>query len=85
MRKSVNASEILVGEKKLQASNATRWNWQLYMIKSILNVPEEKLNKTECKIQLPTYERKLLSELCTILGPFEHVTIHYAERKQHKC
>ena len=44
------------------------------MIKSILNVPKEKLNKTECKIQLSTYERKLLSELCTILGPFEHVT-----------
>ena len=75
VRKSVNASEILEGEKKLQASNATRWNSQLYMIKSILNVPEEKLNKTECKIQLSTYERKLLSELCTILGPFEHVTI----------
>ena len=51
VRKSVNASEILEGEKKLQASNATLWNSQLYMIKSILNVPEEKLNKTECKLQ----------------------------------
>ena len=75
VRKSVNASKILEGEKKLQASNATLWKSQLYMIKSILNVPEEKLNKTECKIQLSTYERKYLSELCTFYGPFEHVTI----------
>ena len=75
VRKSVNASKILECEKKLQASNAMRWNNQLYMRKSILNVPEEKLNKTECQIQLSTYERKLLSELCTILGPFENVTI----------
>ena len=75
MRKSVNASEILEDEKKLQASNATRWNSQLYMIQSILNVPEEKLNSIECNFKLSTYERKLLSELCTILGPFEHVTV----------
>ena len=75
VRKSVNASEILEGEKKLQASNATLWKSQLYMIKSILNVPGEKLNKTECKIQLSTYDRILLSELCTTLGSFEHVTI----------
>ena len=75
VRKSVNASEILEDEKKLQASNATRWNSQLYMIQSILNVPEEKLNSIECNFKLSTYERKLLSELCTILGPFEHVTV----------
>ena len=75
MQKSVNASEILEGEKKLHASNAMHWNSEQYMIKSILNVPEEKLNKNECKIQLSIYERKLLSELCTILCPFEHVTI----------
>ena len=30
--KSVNANKILEGAKKLQASNATRWNSQLYMI-----------------------------------------------------
>ena len=51
VRKSINASEILEGEKKLQASNATLWSSQLYMIKPILNVPGEKLNKTECKLQ----------------------------------
>ena len=40
-RKSVNASEILEGEKELQALNATLWKSQLYMIKSILNVQDE--------------------------------------------
>ena len=75
VRKSVNASKILEGDKKLQAPNATRWNSQLYVIKSILNVPEEKLNKTEYNIHISTNERKLSCELCTILGPFEHVTI----------
>ncbi|XP_071176366.1 zinc finger BED domain-containing protein 4-like [Mytilus edulis] len=51
-------------------SNATRWNSQLYMLRSILRVPEEKLNAIDCKYKLSSYEKKLLTELCTILDPF---------------
>ncbi|CAC5368390.1 unnamed protein product [Mytilus coruscus] len=75
VRKSVNASDILENEKRLQSDNATRWNSQIIMIRSILAVPEEKLAKTGASVQLSPYERKLLKELCSILKPFEDATI----------
>lgn len=43
-RKSTHATEILEDEKRLQVANATRWNSQLYSIKSILSVPSQKLD-----------------------------------------
>ncbi|CAC5403295.1 unnamed protein product [Mytilus coruscus] len=75
VRKSVNASDILENEKRLQSENATLWNSQIIMIRSILAVPEEKLAKTGASVQLSLYERKLLKELCSILKPFEDATI----------
>lgn len=66
VRKSIKASEILDEEKRLQADNATRWNSQLTMIRSVLEVSEEKLNKLDT-VQLTGYERKLLHELCLLL------------------
>jgi hypothetical protein len=36
-------SELLEEENRLQSANATRWNSQLHMPKSILKVPEQKL------------------------------------------
>lgn len=74
VRKSLNATEILEGEKRLQADNATRWNSQITMIRSVLEVSEEKLNKLDT-IRLTGYERKLLQELCLVLKPFEDATI----------
>lgn len=44
VKKSVHSSEILESEKRLQTATVTRWNSQLYMIKSILRIPAEKLN-----------------------------------------
>lgn len=75
VRKSIIASEILEDYKRLQAANATRWNSQLHMICSVLNVPELELDKIDCKTKLSSYERKLLSELCTILEPFDKATV----------
>lgn len=71
IRKSINASEILGNEKRVQAQNLTRWNSQIIMIRSILNIPESKLQKLELSVKLTAYERKLLKELCEILCPFE--------------
>lgn len=45
------------------------------MLRSILNVPEDQLNKIECKIKLSPYERKPLKELCIVLEPFEKATL----------
>ena len=47
VRQSLLGTEILEGEKRLQTANATRWNSQLIMIRSIFNIPEEKLNKLD--------------------------------------
>ena len=81
VRKSVYSSEILESEKRLQAANATRWNSQLRMLKSVLDVPEEKLNETDASVKLTSYERKLLSEICNILEPFETATLLVQKEK----
>lgn len=72
-RRSLLATDTLEGEKRLQCANDTRWNSQIIMIRSVLNIPEETLNKLET-VHLTSYERKLLQELCCVLKPFEEAT-----------
>ncbi|CAC5391360.1 unnamed protein product [Mytilus coruscus] len=74
VRKSIFASEFLDDEKRLQASNATRWNSQMHMIRSILEIPEEKLDKLDCA-NITAYDRKVLIEICKILKPFDDATL----------
>ena len=81
VRKSVYPSEILESEKRLQAANSTRWNSQLRMLKSVLDVPEEKLNETDVSVKSTSYERKLLSEICNILEHFETATLLVQKEK----
>ena len=45
VRHSTHVSDILEGERRLQANNVTRWNSQLKIIRSILSVSDEKLKK----------------------------------------
>ena len=73
VRKSVNASEILGSEKRLQTANVTRWNSQLKMIRSVLRVPDEKLTSLDTQT-LTVYDRKVLEDLVEILTPFETAT-----------
>ena len=47
VRRSTVAADVLRGEKRLQASNTTRWNSQLKIIRSIFEVPESKLAELE--------------------------------------
>ncbi|VDI75847.1 Hypothetical predicted protein [Mytilus galloprovincialis] len=82
IRKSINASEILTSEKRVQAQNVTRWNSQLIMIRSILKIPESKLQEIDYSVKLSAYERKLLKELCEILTPFEDAT-HLIQQQKH--
>lgn len=74
IRKSINASEILEDEKRVQAQNATRWNSQVIMIRSIWLISESKLQDIDYSVKLTAYERKLLKELCEILTPLEEAT-----------
>ena len=48
VRKFTVATEILEGVNRLQTENYTRWNSQLTMILSVLNVPKEMLQRLKC-------------------------------------
>ncbi|CAC5410303.1 unnamed protein product [Mytilus coruscus] len=73
VRKSIFTSEFLEDEKRLQAINATRWNTQMHMIRSILEILETKLDKLDCA-NITAYDRKVLIKICKILKPFEDAT-----------
>ena len=73
VRKSIVSSEILESEKRLKAANVTRWNSQLKMIRSILRIPEEKLQSLDTH-KLTAYDRKILKDVVEILTPFETAT-----------
>ena len=66
VRKSIVSSEILESEKRLKAANVTRWNSQLKMIRSILRIPEEKLQSLDTH-KLTAYDRKILEDVVEIL------------------
>ena len=57
VHKSVSGTEAIASEKRLQPAVATRWNSQLVIIKSVLNVEPEKLNTLDT-VKLTAYERK---------------------------
>ena len=74
LRKSTIATDVLNGEKRPQACNATRWNSQLKMIRSILTIPDRKLAEVEDAPRLTAHERNLLCDIVEILTPFEEAT-----------
>ena len=69
VRRSQSATEILDGERRLQAKNATR----LKSIMSILRVSEDKLRLLDTA-HLTAHERKILEDLVGILSPFQEAT-----------
>ena len=74
VRKSTVAADVLRGEKRLQASNTTRWNSQLKMINSVLSVSESKLAELGEAPKLTSHERNILRDIMEILAPFEEAT-----------
>ena len=74
VRKSTLATDILQGEKKLQAFTTTRWNSQLKMLRSILRIPPEKLQEIDKVPMISNHERKLMNDIIEILAPFEEAT-----------
>ena len=69
-RRSVHATGVLKNFNTLQRANATRWNPELKMIGSILNVPIAILNELDTSNKLTAYKRNLLSSSCDILEPY---------------
>ena len=74
VRKSTISTDLLEGHRRLQAANATRWNSEVNMIRSILRIPQEKLDELDTSYQLSHHDRILLTEPCEILAPFEAAT-----------
>ncbi|XP_045202879.2 zinc finger BED domain-containing protein 4-like [Mercenaria mercenaria] len=74
VRRSITATELLEGEKRLQTATVTRWNSQLMMVRSVLSVDAKKLEEVNAPVKLTSFERKLLNELCEVLKPFEFAT-----------
>ena len=66
------AAEILEG-KRLQSSVPTRWNSQLLMIKSILEVDKDKIDSLDTA-KLASYELNSLKYFVEIISPFEGAT-----------
>lgn len=73
LRKSTIAADVLNGEKKPEACNATRWNLQLKMIRSVLTISEEKLAQVGVPC-LTAHDRNILHDIIEILTPFEEAT-----------
>lgn len=69
VKKSIHSSEILENNSRLQKSTISRWYSELIVLRSILQIPEDKLNEIGCKTKVRVYERKLLEsfEKATIL------------------
>ena len=73
IKKSIHASEFLEDLKRVQASNVTRWNSEVKMIRSVLNIPADKLDQLDTQ-KLTHHDRSLLTDLLEILSPFEEAT-----------
>jgi len=73
-RKSTRATDILEGTHRLQMANATRWNSQLTMLRSVLSLPNEILAQLDAPCKPSKHDLILLNELCSILQPFADVT-----------
>ncbi len=71
---STIATDVLDGEKRPEACNATRWNSQLKRIRSVLNIPEQRLAEVEGAPCLTAHDRNILRDIVEILTPFEEAT-----------
>ena len=68
------ASELLEKCNKVQLANATRWNSQLKMIRSSIQVPEDIIDKITFPGKQRAHELKLKHNLCEIWKPFKEAT-----------
>ena len=63
--------EPLEEELKLQATVPTRWNSQVKMVRSILAIPNDKLDALETTRKLTAIDRDVLQEFVEIMTPIE--------------
>lgn len=71
--KSTTTSVFLEGTPKRQHANATCWNNQLKLLRSVLEIPNHVLVKARCPVQLVAHEVKIIQEFLEVMEPFEEV------------
>ncbi len=75
VRHSTVASDLFEGENRLQAENKTRWNSQLTMLKSLLQVVDsDAMHSLNYAGKLNAYETAVMKDLVEILTPFKWAT-----------
>ena len=74
VRHSSKACELFENDHRLQVANVTRWNSQLTMIKSLLDVSDVNINKLEYSAKLTVSETKVAKDLLEVLTPFQWAT-----------
>ena len=63
MRKSTVATEQLEGALKLQTTVPTRWNSQVRMVRSILAIPNDKLDALEATRKLTAIDSEIMTPI----------------------
>ena len=70
VRSSTKASDLLESEVRLQAANVTRWNSQLNMLKSLLKVSNDTMEKIDFNEKPNQHDLNVVRDLVEILTPF---------------
>ena len=74
VRHSSQACALLEKDLKLQMANATRWNSQIRMIKSLFLVSDSNMQMLEYDGKLNVHEINVTKDLLEILTPFKSAT-----------
>ena len=74
VRHSSQACDIFAKDLKLQMANATRWNSQLAMIKSLLIVSDTNMQMLDYDGKLNVREINVTKDILEILTPFKFAT-----------
>lgn len=76
IRKSTHTTDHLQEHQRVHTANTTRWNCEVKMIRSVLQIPPDKLDQLDLGkvLKLTLYERNCLQDICDILVPFEEAT-----------
>ena len=62
VHKSTLGTDLLEGLPKLQTATPTRWNSEVKMIRSLLKIPQDKLDNLET-VKLTSHDRAVLEDL----------------------
>jgi len=79
-RKFTHAAGLLEHDNRLLAANVTWWNSEVKMVRSVLNIPNEKLDRLDTQ-KLSHHECTLLADLVEVLSPFEEATDYAKNQK----